>query len=182
VAVPMSPARRYLMSLCRCSACRDLGAGELEARLTARLREPDGGASVAELLAQEPGLAELQRRREQAVTGLVAEIRDAVRARVHVVHVGEPHAAGMDLAAVAAAADRLTVLAYRPRAVDEQLAPAAAACGPDRLVAGLTLCDPDTPDEAAFRERLDAVRDLGIDAVSIYHHSLVTADRLRWAA
>jgi len=108
----------------------------------------------------------------------------AVRARVHVVHWGDPRSAGVDYAAIARAADAITVLAYSadPDEVERNLAPVVAACRTERVAAGLTLCHPEMPDAESFRACAARVRALGVESMSIYNHSLVERERLRWAA
>lgn len=177
-------AARFAAGLCLCGACRELGAADFAARLRELLRGPAAATLELDALLADPDLAELQRAREAVVTTLVAEIAESVRARVQVVHWGEPRAAGVDYAAVAEAAGQLTVLAYDgdAGAVERTLAPALAACRAASVAAGLTLCHPEMPDERSFRRCADRCRDLGVGALSIYNHSLVERSRLRWAA
>ena len=175
---------RFAAGLCLCPACARLGAGDLAARLRERLRGPAAAALELDELLDEPEPAELQRARERAVTELVAAVAGAVSARVQVVHWGDPRPAGVDLGAVAEAADRVTVLAYGsdPDAVELTLRPAIEACGAGRVAAGLTLCHPEMPDEASFRACAARCAELGVAALSVYNHSLVERARLRWAA
>ena len=76
----------------------------------------------------------------------------------------------------------MTVLAYTGDPVEAaaRLRPAVAACGPDRVAAGLTLLDPETPDAATLRRVQTAAATLGVRAVSVYNHSLVPRGRLAW--
>lgn len=177
-------AARFAAGLCLCSACRALGAADLAARLRELLRGPAAATLELDELLADAELAELQRAREDVVTKLVTAIAGGVRARVQVVHWGEPRAAGVDYAALTAAAGRVTVLAYGadPDAVGRALRPALAACGAGDVAAGLTLCHPEMPDERSFRRCVDRCRDLGVEKLSIYNHSLVERARLRWAS
>ena len=117
------------------------------------------------------------------MTDLVGALAAGVRARVQVVHWGDPRAAGIDLAALAQAADQVTVLAYgsAPDEIERTLAPALAACGAGTVAAGLTLCHPQMPDEESFRACARRCHALGVDTLSVYNHSLVERARLRWA-
>jgi hypothetical protein len=170
---------RYAAGLCLCAACARLGSADV----AARLRGCEASLELDELL-DDPELAEFQRAREHIVTDLVAAIQAAVKARVHVAHWGDPRPAGVDYAGLGQVADLVTMLAYAPDPdeVERVLTPALAACGAEHVAAGLTLCHPEMPSAAAFRACLERCRGLGIEAVSIYNHSLVDRARLRWAA
>ena len=177
-------AARFAAGVCLCDICRTLGAADVTARLRELLRRPDAATLELDELLADPELAEFQQARERIVTELVTSLAAAVRARVRVVHWGEPRAAGVDYAALADVTERITVLAYAsdPDVVAYTLRPALAACGAARVGAGLTLCHPEMPDERSFRACVHRCRDLGIDMFSIYNHSLVERARLRWAS
>jgi hypothetical protein len=179
VGAQLGSGARFVAGLCLCTACARLGAADLGARL----RNCGPAIELDELL-EDPELAAFQRAREDVVTDLVSTLAAAVKAKVHVSHWGDPRPAGVDYEALSNAADRVTILAYTadPEEVERILAPVIAACGADRVVAGLTLCHPEMPDEATFRACIDRCRTLGIATVSIYNHSLVDRARLRWAA
>jgi hypothetical protein len=179
IGAELGSGARFVAGLCLCSACAALGASDL----AARLRDCEPRMELDELL-EDPEFAAFQRARECAVTALVSTLAAGVKARVNVAHWGDPRPSGLDYEAVAQVADRLTMLAYsaNPDEVERTLAPAVAACGADRVVAGLTLCHPEMPDEATFRACVDRCSTLGIATVSIYNHSLVDRARLRWAA
>lgn len=175
---------RFAAGLCLCDSCRGLGAADMAARLRELLRRPEAATLELDELLADPELAELQRAREAVVAELVAALAAGVRARVQVVHWGEPRAAGVGYAALAAAADQVTVLAYSsdPDEVERTLTPALTASDPGRVAAGLTLCHPQMPDEESFRACVARCRELGVDTLSIYNHSLVERARLRWAS
>lgn len=177
-------AARFAAGLCLCNACGALGGGDLAARFRELFERPEAATLELDELLDDPEVAEFQRARETIVTTLVAAIARSVRARVQVVHWGEPRVAGVDYDALAAAATQVTVLAYSadPDAVEQALAPAIAACGPAGVAAGLTLCHPEMPDERSFRRCADRCGELGVEALSIYNHSLVERARLRWAS
>jgi hypothetical protein len=179
IGAELGSGARFAAGLCLCSACVELGAGDL----VARFRGIDTTLGLEELL-DDPEAAAFQSARERVVTGLVSAISAAVNARVHVAHWGDPLPAGVDYASLAQAADRLTMLAYAPdpNEVERTLAPVISACGAERVTAGLTLCHPEMPDEATFRACVERCRALGVTALSIYNHSLVERRRLRWAA
>jgi hypothetical protein len=179
IGAELGSGARFAAGLCLCAACARLGAADL----AARLRGSDPALELDELL-DDLEVAEFQRARERVVTNLVSGIATAVNARVHVAHWGDPRPAGVDYAALAQVADRVTMLAYAPDPdeVERTLAPVIAACGVERVGAGLTLCHPEMPDSATFRACVERCRALGIASISIYNHSLVDRARLRWAA
>ncbi len=183
IGAALGAGGRFAAGVCACNACEQLGAADVVARLL-ELRREDAATLTIDDLLDDPELAAFQRAREQVVTGLVTAIAEAVRARVHVAHWGDPRPSGVDYAAVGRVADRLTVLAYSadPDAVERTLAPAVEACGADRIAAGLTLCHPEMPDADSFRRCATRCLELGVDSLSIYNHSLVDRERLRWAA
>jgi hypothetical protein len=182
VAVPLGASGYFLLSLCFCAACRALASPDLPAwvagRLEAELRGATEPVEVEELLAENPELAAFQAARESVVVGLVREIAGAVRARVHVVHWGEPRQAGIDYTALAAVADRIVMLGYADAG---GIAGAARLAGAGRVVAGVSLCAPDSPDEETFGRAVAATGTIGVDEISVYNHSLVDGTRLRWA-
>ena len=135
IGVPLGESERFLVSVCFCDACRALVGAP---------------AGIEELLAESDELAAFQTAREQVVLDLVREIAASVSARVHVVHWGDPRQAGIDYAALASEADRIVVLGYGDQT---DIARAVPLAGPGRLVAGLSLCAPETPDEEAFCKR-----------------------------
>ena len=141
IGVPLGESERFLVSVCFCDACRALVGAP---------------AGIEELLAESDELAAFQTAREQVVLDLVREIAASVSARVHVVHWGDPRQAGIDYAALASAADRIVVLGYGDQT---DIARAAPLAGPGRLVAGLSLCAPETPDEKAFASAVAAAHD-----------------------
>ena len=74
-------------------------------------RAPTTGPAIEELLAGNEELAAFQRAREAVVLDLVRELAEAVSARVHVVHWGEPRRPG-STSPRGPAADRIVVLGY----------------------------------------------------------------------
>ena len=187
LAVPLGPSGRYLLSLCFCNACRELASPDLPgwatSRLEAELRGTAPTVAVDELISGNPELAAFQAARERTVVELVRAVAETVSARVHVAHWGEPRQAALGHAAVAAVADRLVILDYGQggQAPGATVDHAARLVGGDRIVAGLSVCAPETPDEQTFRSVAAAAAALGIDAISVYNHSLVDRVRLRWA-
>jgi hypothetical protein len=157
VALPLGASGRFLLSLCFCDACLARATPDLPAWVAARLEAELCGTTraveVNELLGESPDLAASQAARENVVLELVRAIAGAVRSRVHVVHWGEPRQAGIDYAALAAVADRIVVLGY---ADVGEIGAAARLAGPDRIVAGLSVCAPETPDEKTFARAVAA--------------------------
>lgn len=182
VAMPLGASGRFLLSLCFCDACRALVSPDLPAwvagRLESELRGTTEPVEVEELLTENAELTAFQAARETVVLDLVQEIAGAVDARVHVVHWGEPRQAGIDYAALASVADRIVVLGY---ADIGEIADAARLADANRVVAGLSVCAPETADEEAFARAVAAARTIGVEEISVYNHSLVDSVRLRWA-
>jgi hypothetical protein len=182
VALPLGASGRFLLSLCFCASCRALASPELPAWVARRFESELQGATAAveveELLGESAELAVFQAARERVVFDLVREIAGAVRARVHIVHWGEPRQAGIDYAALASVADRIVVLGYSDVG---EIADAARLAGAGKVVAGLSVCAPETPDEETFARALAATSTIGVEAISVYNHSLVDRTRLRWA-
>jgi hypothetical protein len=176
IGAALGEGGRFAAALCACSACAALGAADV----VARLRHADT-TTIDELL-DDPEIAAFQRARERVVTGVVGAVAAAVRAKVHVAHWGDPRPSAVDFVALSGVADRVTVLAYAPDPdeVERALAPVVEACGAERVTAGLTLCHPEMPDRETFRRCAARCAELGIDSLSIYNHSLVDRDRLRW--
>lgn len=177
IGAALAEGGRFAAGLCVCDACARLGAADV----AERLRHADA-ATIDELL-DDPEVAAFQRAREGVVTGLVGAVAGAVRAEVRVAHWGDPRSSGVDFAAIGRIADRVTVLAYSPEPdeVERTLAPVIEACGAERVTAGLTLCHPEMPDADTFRRCAARCSELGVESLSIYNHSLVDRDRLRWA-
>ncbi|MBA2569910.1 MAG: hypothetical protein H0V04_01880 [Chloroflexi bacterium] len=187
VALPLGASGRYLLSLCFCETCAALAPPGLTAWVTARLKAELGGSTAAVpvevLLAECAELASFQTAREAVVLDLVGAVAECVSARVQIAHWGEPRQAGIDLAAVAAVADRVIVLDYGMggREPGATIADAARIAGHSRIVAGLSVCSPQTPDEAGFGRTAAVARAAGVEEISVYNASLVDRQRLEWA-
>lgn len=147
-------------------------------RVESEFRRTTETVGVEELLAESAELAEFQAARESVVLDLVRAIAEVVSARIHVAHWGEPRQAGIDYAALASVADRIVVLGY---ADIGEIADAARLADANRVVAGLSVCAPETADEEAFARAVAAARTIGVEEISVYNHSLVDSVRLRWA-
>ena len=187
VAMPLGASGRFLLSLCFCEGCLALTPADVPAwaarRLESELRGATEPLEVEELLAESAELADFQAARERVVTELVGAIGEAVSARIQVAHWGEPRQAGIDHAALASVADRIVVLDYGQggQAPGATIADAARLAGADRIVAGLSICAPEAPDEGTFVRGAAAAAAIGVREISVYNHSLVDAARLRWA-
>jgi len=187
VAMPLGASGRFLLSLCFCDACRALASPDLPAWAAQRLESEFRGGTepvgVDELLAESAELAAFQAVRESVVLNLIRTIAGAVSARVHVAHSGEPRQAGIDYGTLASVADRIVVLDYGQggQTPGATIAEAARLAGADRIVAGLSVCAPEAPDEASFVRAAAAAAAVGVSEISVYNHSLVDSVRLGWA-
>ncbi len=184
IGAALGSGARFAAGLCMCDACKQLGAADVVARLRELVRSDRAATFELDELFDDPELAAFQQARERVVTELITAVAAATRANVHVVHWGDPRNSGIDYGAVAQVADRLTVLAYAPDPDDVELilTPVIASCGARHVAAGLTLCHPEMPNAETFRRCVARCSELGIEAVSIYNHSLVQRERLRWTA
>lgn len=88
---------------------------------------------------------------------------------------------GIDLGALSAAADAVTVLAYHPDpAVVEHDVVNARTLTDTRVEAGLLAGHPVVRDEATLRSQVERLADLGVGRVSFYGYGVVRERNLEW--
>jgi hypothetical protein len=194
--VTLDAVSRLLLSLCFCDHCRLMGAaagvdvGALLDRLQARLpgnrataRAGSDEAQVASLVAGMPDLGRFLEARAESIGGLISSIaRTSAPRPVYLMTVGPAWLSGADRGRLAPLVDRVEVLAYG--SPGEVAATARSATTEvtrlDRLAIGLSLLEPETPDEASFRAACDAVAKLGIERLILYNYGLTDAPRVAW--
>ncbi|MGH3665733.1 MAG: hypothetical protein ACRDU8_06550 [Egibacteraceae bacterium] len=204
--VRTGPLEELLLSLCFCDACFEALAGrgfdatalrrriaaDLEARWRAERCSTDP-VEVTDRLAEDAELAAAVAVRSEAVTQLLAAVRDRVGRAVEVhamAAVFAPTLAqaawleGVDLSSWAPLIDRLLVLGYAitgpvsPDWVAAEVAAARAAVGGDAVGLGLNLTPGHTARLEDARERLRAAGELR--HVSLYHEGMLADARLEW--
>jgi len=215
--IDWGPVEEFLLGLCFCPHClaRAGEAGvdgerlraDLQRLLEARLREeaeipaadPTDLRELLALVVTRPELAAYVRVRLQTVTSLVATVKQeslagspttlAVTAATFVKPAAAAWLEGMDLGALARAADEVILLSYfhDPAAVAadvrfgrELLGGGGASLDP--LVVGLSLLAPATSDAANLRAKVDAARALGARNFSFYNFGFLSETRLGWLA
>ncbi len=213
IGISYGPVEEMLLSLCFCESCRqrageagidaDALRAEVRAFLEARFRDeatipapdPADMRSLLALLMVWPALYGYIQMRLETVTSLVAEIKAkalegtatqlALTASTFVSPVANAWLEGMDLRALAQAADELIVLSYfhDPGEIAADLRLSGELTGSmECLVAGLSLLHPRTTSGENLRAKVDAARALGITKFSFYNFGFVSEARLGWLA
>jgi len=216
--IELPPQARTLMGLCFCDHCRRAGrnagidadrlaaavrsalepvwAGQLAAGPTVGLLGPDARSELAAYAGM----------RAQVVTGLVAEVRQALAGSgvelTFIDHGGamshvmagtsadedvrlSSHKLGVDVRAVAAACDRFAVLAYvdTPQRLRAMLASYAQALGEGAAWSvALRPLLPDCRNEDNFVQKVSAVLESAATGVAFYHYAMMPLNRLDWIA
>ena len=147
------------------------GAGSLD-------RDP------AELVDQRQDLAAYQAMREDLVTTLVAEVRQACDgAQVSILLMGDRWTAGLRPEALSQAADLVEILAYTDSsdAVAERASATAAQLRhPGQLVLGLQAYAPCALRAETLVEHVRRVRSCGIRELSFYNYGIMPRSNLDW--
>ncbi len=211
IGISWGAIEEFLMGLCFCPACIErAGAAGIDgealrakvaAMLDARFRdeatmpneEAAGEGQVTSLLTQWEDLRRFVQVRLDTVTSLVEEIkRDALAGTTTALALtastfqrGAQNAwlEGMDLRALAKAADEIIILSYftDPVAVRGDVRFGVECVeDPDRLVVGMSLLAQGTTSEANLVEKVAAARDAGASKFSFYNYGFVSETRLDW--
>lgn len=197
----LTPEEEFLLGLCFCDHCRQAATAAAVPFDAARGRVADLlDAAFARALPQrsfadfptrglaafdaEPALAAFLRWRPQAVTGLVAQVADAVPAATEltVIDYDGSWTGGLDIAALAPSLAGVVYCAYfaPPERIGALLAPVRAALGPaKRLAAGFQLFHPNVADAADLAARVAAATPHAGD-LNFYNLGLVPPARLDW--
>ena len=194
-----------LLGLCFCDCCVEganasgIDAADLKQAVAqvidaylcedAELGHADGLARLEEANATLPGLVSFHRWRCNQVTSLVADIRAAVRPDIAVRTIAtcqRPHAMayleGMDLSALAEAADGIECPLYQPDlpGLEADIAWLAEQVDCKQNSAILRPAWPDWSDEASFRAAYAAVRAAGFERINFYNLGMLRPANRRW--
>lgn len=210
IGITWGLTEEFLMGLCFCDHClrRAAGAGidgaELRQRVAVFLEQrfrdetmlpakQPGDNGPATLMLDWPELYAFVRMRLETVTSLVAEVRERSLAGTSATLAltastfqrGSEHAwlEGMDLKALAGAADEIIALAYfqDPQAVAAEIAFGLGLIGdPERMVAGMSILAQGTTSAANLVEKVNVARSFGVRKFSFYNFGFVSEARLGW--
>lgn len=192
-----------MLGLCFCLACRTgLADAGIDADGIARrvCKAVDdclaadelwiAGRQVEQVEGWRRDLADYHDWRASIATGLVADIRSAVRAEVAIKVISttqRPHATayleGHDLATLHAASDGLELPLYQPSVAataDDLDHVLAKTGGPERISVILRPGYPDMTSEMQLDDTIDAVRARGITDIAFYNHGMLRPANLRW--
>lgn len=194
-----------MLGLCFCEACctgaaaagidaealRRTIASEIDAYLAGEeeLDHAAGRERLDAANARMPELAAFHRWRGDQVTALVARIRAEVREGVAVRTIAtcqRPHATayleGMDLSALAKAADGIECPLYQPdlAGLADDVTWLQSAIDPASNSAILRPAWPDWSDETSFRAAYAAAKVAGFEAINFYNYGLMRPANRRW--
>jgi hypothetical protein len=205
--IAMTPALRWLWSLCFCPRCMERAAGLVPGLDPPALREKakklalalantetliagNGDAQAMMLMLEAPEFAAYQKARELIVAGFIAEISALPRkAGIEFrlipsalpFDINHVYIEGMSFTATAGLADRLMPLVYGPGETYEM------ALNTIRLFDGKTpvgivntLFPATSPNKAAFLGAMSNAREAGCDTFYVYNYSMASAGRLDW--
>lgn len=200
VGVALGPVDEWLLSLCFCQACQERGqaagvdvdglADAVRRRLSATFaagrspQEPGPADERRRAFAEAtPGLAAYQGVREQTVTSLVREVREAVRCQVYLIQMGDRWTTALEPARVSPLVDRIEILAYTASPEAVRRASEAALRGlpsPAHLTVGLSAFAPFSPDRESLLATSRAALDLGVGGLSFYNYGLIAIASFPW--
>ena len=185
---------QFLLSLCFCESCRQsatrAGADVESAARSAQTRLEKSfqvGRSVSddvdELLAADEPLAGYCRWRVESMTELIAALKAGCKASLVMYDVGEPHAAGGDVAALNEHVDAFLGACYAPdiekieATVDRlrKLKPDAAG-----VELGFHGYPPVCPDAQTLVRQFTRAAELGVRSVNLYNYGIMPEANLDW--
>ena len=185
---------RFLFSLCFCAPCRNaardtgLDPDRLADAVESRLREalatgrpiPETPEALGE---QIPELSGYLRVRQEAVTALVREVREAAGLPVCYLFMGDRPITGADRSQVAKIADYAEILSYTSD--PEGTAGAVSRLLPDlqspaQLQVGLQAYPPASPDANTLHANVERATSLGIERFSFYNYGIMPEPNLSW--
>jgi hypothetical protein len=192
--VDPGPGGRFLLSLCFCRACREaasqrgIDAAEVCNAAESTLR-PALAAGVPlqespDLLVQQlPGMAAYVSMREDVVTSLTSQVREAAGVPVSCIFMGEPYASGMVRDRIAAAADFVEILSYTadPAATEaaiDRVTPDLKE--PAQLLVGLQAYPPASRHPEDLLANVKRAWRKGIRRFSFYNFGIMPAPNMAW--
>jgi hypothetical protein len=205
--VLLSPALRWLYSLCFCPDCMSAAAARNPSLDPVSLREGlkklaldlangenlipgNGDVQLTQLLFEIPGLFEYQKTREEGISDFIAEMSSLIRGkgvRAIIIPSASPFDVnrvfmeGMRFSLNHTRADLLLPLVYGPGetyALVKNTIRLFDAGTPVGMAASLNPVQ--APDRAAFLAGLAAAREAGCNHVYFYNFSLASRERRRW--
>ena len=192
--VDPGPGGRFLLSLCFCLACREaasqrgIDAVEVCAAAAATLRPAlASGAALQEspeqLMQRLPGMADYVSMREDVVTSLTSQVREAAGVPVSCIFMGEPYASGLVRRRIAAAADYVEILSYTAdpavtEAAIDRLMPDLKE--PAQLLVGLQAYPPASGRPEDLLANVKGAWDRGIRRFSFYNFGIMPAPNMAW--
>jgi len=206
--VRLDPLTRYLLSICFCRDCLELGArhstdgAALRTAVADELhrtwnhplsihRNPDDGTELAARLVLDEDLAAWTRMRCDAVTDLASKIAAVTTARGVELELssaiwGRPASLnwteGIDIRASARTADRFVLGSYYPDAGDvaRELDHVLAFTSPDRVAMVQTLWPEHHGSLAGLLEKIDLALTAGVGSVSLYNFAMASEPLIEW--
>ena len=185
---------QYLYSLCFCPSCQNKA---MEANIDiARLREQvtqkiqtlfATGQTIdttPEELAQEiPELTALNLMRENVVTSLVYDIKNAVQIPLSFILMSNPTISGANAKAIIEIADSVEILSYThdPQRTHQAISARLPLLkSPDQLLVGLQAYPPASPNAETLCQNVDTAQKLGINKFAFYNYGIMPLPALDW--
>jgi hypothetical protein len=199
VGLEIGAIGRFLMSLCFCDSCRDVGAAAnidmdavadtARAGLLAIFEHGGPGIPgkpilVRDVLAENPALAALVDARRDVVTSLTQSVKDAVGDTFLVsMQIGDTAVGGWDADEIADIADAIELLCYtaKPDVVEAMVSGASSEkCQPDDLIVGLSAYTPHTPSPKVLIRNVRQALRMGVRGFSFYNYGIMPERNLGW--
>ncbi|MBB31777.1 MAG: hypothetical protein CME25_23100 [Gemmatimonadetes bacterium] len=192
--VELGAGGRFLMSLCFCPSCTNRAQGlgidadviRLSAEAKVRIALEAGTTNLdtpEDLISSLPGLEEFVRMREDVVSSLISETREAIGIPVSLIIMGSRHTSGIDRKRMGTIVDRLETLSYTSDPVRTERAISditSDLLSPDQLIVGLQAYPPASPDHETLVANTRASYDLGIRRFSYYNFGIMPKPNLQW--
>jgi len=192
--VPFGPGGHYLYALCFCPSCQNK-AMEANIDIT-RLREQvtqkihtlfTTGQSIdtsPEELAQEmPELTAFNHMRENVVTSLVYDIKNAIHIPLSFILMGNPIISGANAQAIVEVADSVEILSYtsNPKQTRQAISTHLPHLkSPDQLIVGLQAYPPASPNAETLCQNVNTAQKLGITKFAFYNYGIMPTPSLDW--
>jgi hypothetical protein len=143
--------------------------------------------SIEDLLRSQADLAAFQDLREELVTSLIQEVRQALKAtsaELSFLLMGDRWIAGIRPDLIAPHTDRLGILAYTASPAEVvskvQAALESGVPGPNHLVTGLCAYPPASPDADTLQAVARAAIGTGVEELSFYNYGICPNSCLKW--
>ena len=192
--IDLGSGGHYLFSLCFCNACKkraakaDIDIAQLQRAVAQKIRAAfETGQPVREtpeeLNRSIPGLRVYCNMREEVVSSLVRELKEAVDVPLSYILMGNPHMTGASPRAIAQIADSVEILSYtadtqRTKTRVAELLPMLQRT--DQLVVGLQAYPPASPDAETLCANLRAAREQGVTKFAFYNYGIMPFAALDW--